>query len=214
MTNNPYQAPSSNLTNERANDFDDTHRLSVQGRSGRANYITFTFLYGVAIIVIMILIMLFAGFLFGALFGNNVFIVSMVGIVIGYVYLLSVFIRLQVRRLHDLNLTGWLVLLPLVLGFVSVIIPYRSSIYAGGAASALLLFLSLTQMVFGLFVTFWPGNPEANQYASPPKPPETWSVVIATIVVGLFSLLFVYYLFLLVGVGFDLRALESELSRF
>lgn len=180
MTNNPYQAPSADLTrdDEQNQLYDYSSRLSTKGREGRSNFIAFSTLY-TAIFLLAALVV--------SQLGNVGWLIG----ILGGVLFISIMIRLQIRRLHDLNLTGWLVVIPFVLNYLS---NYGGGLHSGsindmgldGATLAVFLAISAYFAALG----FIRGNPEKNQYADPPRPPATWAKVVAVIMSAL-MLLFV-----------------------
>ena len=122
--------------------------FDFQGRSRRSEYWWFTLFYVIVLIVL-------AALVFGlgmdwtteelnpiGIVGATALFVFLLGHAIGQ-------ISLAVRRFHDLNQTGWLVLLFAVLGAVPLI---------GGL-------ISLGQIIWFAF----PGTPGANKYGPDPK---------------------------------------------
>lgn len=81
-------------------------------------------------------------------------------------YLLS----LQIKRLHDLNLTGWLWIINLVpLLFIKQMISFTELthpdlLYFIGQ------FVSLISALFSFYVTFWAGTNGPNKYGEKPTP--------------------------------------------
>ncbi|MFZ1987498.1 MAG: DUF805 domain-containing protein [Minisyncoccia bacterium] len=77
-------------------------------------------------------------------------------------------IGLEVRRLHDLGLSGWFVLIFLV---ISVAIMLWGTVQIDGSlaykpwASVFLLI----SFIANLFISFWPGNKGENKYGPPVK---------------------------------------------
>lgn len=123
--------------------------FGFHGRLNRMRYL----IYGLALYAVLIVaLLLVAGSMFASMFNDGFPILSI--LFFGVVLLATMFFgfRYSVQRLHDMGLTGWLVLL----SFVPVI---------GGL------------VWFWLLV--WPGNKESNEYGPPSPPNSTLHQVIA-----------------------------------
>ncbi|MGL4673269.1 MAG: DUF805 domain-containing protein [Wohlfahrtiimonas sp.] len=109
--------------------------LSLEGRYGRLNYLNAGILVFLLVIGITFLVGLIVSGSSSAMGGSFIFTI------IGWLYFLVSF-RFSILRLHDLNLSGWY----LLLGFVPFI---------GG--------------LFSLYLLFAPGNEDRNDYGYPPR---------------------------------------------
>ncbi len=101
------------------------------------------------LLVLLLLLTIVAMPLLGALKHFGLFIGGLLSIVFGVVFNILT-LHIYVRRLHDLDLTGWLILLT----FVPVVGPYVGLAMAAG-------------------LLFWPGDRDANTYGAPPNADRT-----------------------------------------
>ncbi|HSX09625.1 MAG TPA: DUF805 domain-containing protein [Candidatus Saccharimonadales bacterium] len=93
-------------------------------------------------------------------------IVAVIFTLLSLPYLLS----LQIRRLHDLNLNGWLWIinfLPLI--FIKQLVSFSELLHPD-IWFVVANILSLVTGIFSLYVTFAPGTKGANTYGEPPLP--------------------------------------------
>jgi len=90
--------------------------------------------------------------------------VGIVAIILSIPYLLS----LQIRRLHDLNLNGWL----WTINFLPLVSLYTvlPGINTNAGWLVVTNIASLIASLFSFYVTLWPGTKENNKYGSPPLP--------------------------------------------
>lgn len=150
---NPYKAPSSNVSQTQDSQPYQPKIFSAQGRIGRLRYLA----YGVISYLVMIPFFALAGFLAAMLKGDSSEF-SLVGLsILGLVYvgLLVFMFILAKRRLNDLNQSGWL---------------------------SLLLLIPLVNFIIGLWLIFAPGKKQANNYGPHPIKNPTGIVLLATIV--------------------------------
>jgi uncharacterized membrane protein YhaH (DUF805 family) len=87
--------------------------------------------------------------------------IGIVLLIVSLPYLLS----MQIKRLHDLNLTGWL--------WVINIIPFFQNPFTLDITSTfgmIIVFLTFLSTIFSFYTTFWPGTKGANNYGDPPLP--------------------------------------------
>lgn len=152
---NPYQAPSADVEHEYdVVEYDDNGVFSFQGRIGRLRYWAYTIatilvsylIFGVAVALLMPAMMESGG---GEFDGMPIMFWVLYLAFIGV--LLVTGIMWGVRRLHDLNQSGWLWLLNLV---------------------------PIVNFFFGLYLLFAPGKEEPNQYGPPPPPNSIWNKII------------------------------------
>ena len=119
----------------------DWIKASYTGRIGRKHFAMLLLLLFVLTVVTMPIFGVFEQF--------GLFLGGLLSIVFGVVF--NIFtMHIYVRRLHDLGLTGWLILLT----FVPVVGPYVGLAMAAG-------------------LLFWPGNRDVNSYGVPPTPERT-----------------------------------------
>jgi len=107
MSDNPYQTPSGQLSNDNDLAFGEVSFFNPSGRINRLRY----WAHGMSMALLFYAIMA-VGFVFISVLG-----VAFIGwtiIVIAYISLLVYSFILVIQRLHDLNKTGWMSLLMLV----------------------------------------------------------------------------------------------------
>ncbi len=104
--------------------------------------------YGFAIMLVSSILMGVIGAIMGAQMDSPLYMLIM-GVI--YIAALVVSVMIAVQRLHDLDKTGWLYLLFLI---------------------------PIVNIIFGLYILFWPGSKGANRYGNPP-PPNSIGVIIA-----------------------------------
>lgn len=173
MTKNPYQAPSADLAREFDGEYRRSRLLSFQGRLGRANFISFSALSGLVIYGLSYLLFVSAI--------RAVGFVALIFLIIGFVCFFLIFIQLQIRRLRDLNVTGWLVLIPI--GFsllINFVVPY-ANVDVGLNSTIWNLLLWVVQVSYLAYLCYFPGSPSANAYGSPSHAPAMWSIIVAAI---------------------------------
>lgn len=144
-------------------DYHDEPFYSYRGRIGRLRFLAYNMVMGLLLYAVLLVFALVAAGLINAI-GNNGFLVVILVVVAlafaaGFVYATLV---PAIRRLNDMNYTGWLSLLMLV--------PYLN-------------------ILFFLFLALMPGTDGINDYGVPATPPTTRVKVAALFVpVGVFLL--------------------------
>ena len=145
-TENPYQPPAADLSKPFEGDTDRTSVFSPAGRFGRLSYIAWGALLYLAVLAVMAL--LAAAGLWDPTAQSGGITQALVGVpaaAVGFLF--------GIRRLHDMNATGWWILLSLV-PLVNI-------------GLALVLFLKA-------------GAPGANRFA-PPRPTPTWERILGIV---------------------------------
>lgn len=160
----PYTAPTANIERydaEADGQYNDSKFYSPTGRIGRIKYLLYPMGFMLCALLIFGLAMTALGG-FSALVGADgkasglpmsLIILSLLLILA----LLYINITSAVRRLNDLNRTGWL---------------------------ALLLFVPVISNFFPLYLIFAPGDKGRNDYGLPAEPPKTWMKVLAILMFG------------------------------
>ena len=155
MTNaNPYQAPTSDVTQAADNQPYQPQIFSAQGRIGRLRYLG----YGMISYLCLLPVLLVVGIISAisgesdGLGGASIF--GVVLIVVAYIALTVYSFMLAKRRLNDLNQSGWL---------------------------SLLLLVPLVNFIFGLWILFAPGKKERNNYGPHPVKNPIGIVILAAI---------------------------------
>lgn len=130
--------------------------FSFDGRLNRMRYL----IYALAAYVVMILTgLIVAGSMFHSMFRGDFPVFSVLLMVVVVLAMAFLGFRYSAQRLHDMGLSGWLVLLS---------------------------FVPLLGGLVWLWLSVWPGNRETNEYGAP-NPPN--SVIHQAIVLGLALLL-------------------------
>lgn len=147
----PYQTPRAGIEHSDKGTvvYNDSGVFSTSGRIGRLRYLA----YGIAIALgLLAVVMLLAGLLAAVLGEETGAVVGMgLGALVSVVILIFNII-LGVRRLHDLNMSGWMWLINLI-PFISIF--------------------------FALYMVFAPGKEGVNDYGNPPAPNPLWVKIAA-----------------------------------
>jgi uncharacterized membrane protein YhaH (DUF805 family) len=157
--------------------------FSFQGRSGRLGYLG----VGLSWIPIILVLALGTGLL-GAISPPLAFLGVLVFIVVIPAFLVS-YCAASVRRLHDLNLSGWWALLPIAVHLAAI--PLQADVYdtmrevaqqaqatgqamtledvppPSAANASLFLMAQAVGILYALGLSLWPGKDETNAYGPP-----------------------------------------------
>ncbi len=144
---NVYKIPDSDLVNKIDKEEYQPKVFSMSGRIGRLRYLAYSFLFNILTVVAIIILMFFASLLFN--FIEVDVAVDRVAGLVAMVMLTAAYFVLAKRRLNDLNKSGWLSLVGLI---------------------------PIINIFFILYVFFWPGTDERNDYGA--KPCENSSLII------------------------------------
>ncbi|MCB1042063.1 MAG: DUF805 domain-containing protein [Acidobacteria bacterium] len=150
----PYQAP---LVQSESAYREEPPLWSPNGRLGRLKY----FCAPIILVFVFYMFMFIVGIV-GAVLGEDVggMVVGIV-MLLGGIPVLAMNFILAIKRLHDLDTTGWV---------------------------SLLLLVPLINFILQLYLWFAPGQPHANQYGEVPEPPSAGWKVIFWIGIVLFAL--------------------------
>jgi uncharacterized membrane protein YhaH (DUF805 family) len=135
--------------------------LSFDGRSGRFAYWMFAFVW----------LLIWLAFLLGPLLLSSMIGISKIGS-IGFILLLLVTVissfAITVRRLHDLDLSGWVILIMIFLGILNFgLYIYREFVVDVSQAfflTFLITGLSIFLHTYYVLLMIWPGTDGANRY--------------------------------------------------
>jgi uncharacterized membrane protein YhaH (DUF805 family) len=175
-SSNPYQTPQTDVTAPPMAGVDQTGPFDAKGRFGRLSYIAWalaaSFLVNIVQFVVMMVIGVGAG-----VSGSSDAATAGGGIamVLTFVFALVVMvvtIIFFIRRLHDIDLSGWW---------------------------ALLMLVPLVNFVFGLYAVIKPGTAGVNRFG-PPRETRGWEQVVGIIGVVLMVLSLVALVGLLIVV--------------
>ena len=147
----------------------------IGGRSNRLGFfLESIFLIFINIILIPIIVLLFAFLILGNSgpatsttipYLNTVSIIFITIIIFISYYLTRRWIRLIVRRLHDIGLSGWHLIIPLVPNVLLAFLYIPTNL---SFALEILFYTLIT--LFYLFLLLYPGQKESNKYGNvPPK---------------------------------------------
>lgn len=144
---NPYAAPNADLSRADGQ-YDDTSVFSAKGRLGRLSYLAWSMTVGFAVALVFSVVL-------GAVGGldpENAATAAGANIILQLIAS-AVTIMFVIRRLHDINASGWW---------------------------ALLMLIPVVNMFFGLFLVLKRGSEEANRFG-PPRLTRGWERVVGFI---------------------------------
>jgi uncharacterized membrane protein YhaH (DUF805 family) len=128
---NPFETPQSELSTDDVLAFDETSPFSPKGRFGRAHYIAYIFgLY----LAMGLLVGLVAGISATAGGEGAGAIISMIVMGIGYIAIFIFGVIFMIRRLHDINWSGWFSILAFI-PIVNIIITIPALFFRGTKGS-------------------------------------------------------------------------------
>lgn len=141
---NPYQTPEGDVAVV-GQGFDKVRIFSTGQRLGRVRYLAYSALSSIALgVLLMLMVGMDALALSGTgELGAGMPVFSILAIVLYYVASVVIGVILGVRRLHDLDKSGWFWLLFLV---------------------------PIVNIGMAIYVLFFPGSPEANRFGAKPQP--------------------------------------------
>jgi len=153
---NPYQAPSAQVADINQ-EYSDLWVYTTEGRLGRLRYLAYSF--GLSFLIQMIATI--TGAISVVLPQEIGAILAMIILIVAYIMLIVTSIFIMIKRLHDVNRSGWLLLLLLV---------------------------PLINIILGLYMLFAPGTDGPNNFGPPPPPNSRAVVIAAFLMIGLFVL--------------------------
>jgi len=149
---NPYEAPQSEVADATQDLCGEIKVFSFKGRIGRIRYIGYSI--GLAMLIQMIMSMLM-GLIFSWFPPSQGTLTTIILPALITIPMLIISIMLTMQRLHDLNWTGWL---------------------------SLLMFIPGINFIFGLVLTFMPGNDSENRFGLKPPPNTMGTYVVALVI--------------------------------
>ena len=112
---NPYQTPSADLDHTPGFDGnDETSVFSPKGRFGRLSYLAWYMVVSLAFVLVAVVIALLGGFFAQAGPPADLPVVALLLLVPLGLFVAYILIVFAIRRLHDMNLSGWWLLLFLI----------------------------------------------------------------------------------------------------
>ncbi|SPL72483.1 DUF805 domain-containing protein [Acinetobacter stercoris] len=114
--------------------------LSPNGRFGRLSYLAWNCLIGLSISIVFYLISFIIPIPLLSIGENGISAAGLIILVIIYLITIYFSIIFLIRRIHDLNKSGWL---------------------------SLLILVPLVNIIFALYALFAPGTPGTNNYGAP-----------------------------------------------
>lgn len=147
-TLNPYQAPKGDLDTGTTG-IGEIKFFSSSCRIGRLRYLSHAALFGLAGYAALIpgALMLIPDMLAIKILGGLIMFAA-------YIFILYTSFLVGIQRLHDLNQSGWLILL---------------------------MFIPLANLGLLIFLVFVKGTQGINKWGNPPPPNKTWNIVLACI---------------------------------
>lgn len=148
---NPYHSTTLDLE-EGFEDYNEEPFYSRHGRIGRIRYLSYSVLLWLTMMAVLAVLSIISAILI-SLSGDTLTVI--ISIIMGVVYFFSSFVITflpAVRRLNDLNRTGWL---------------------------SLLLFVPFVNFLLWLYLVFASGDEGHNDYGAPALPPTTMHTVLA-----------------------------------
>jgi uncharacterized membrane protein YhaH (DUF805 family) len=146
--------------------------FAFSGRLGRLSFqaasLMLTALICLVMFVMIILLILFVGVSALSNFkglGGGIIITMVLMIGTPIVLMIVYMVTFYVRRLHDLNRSGWWLVLVVVIGLFSVVISFLSYTWIGYTATAV-------STLMGLYIALAPGTPGVNRYGPPRYTPD------------------------------------------
>lgn len=129
--------------------YDDSGIFSLKGRIGRLRYVAFSLVFA---LIALVPAMVIGGVVAGLMQGQEIAGVLSMGLIgIAYLAVIIYSVIIGVRRLHDLNMSGWMWLINLI---------------------------PLIGTFFALYMVFAPGKEDTNDYGNPPAPNPLWVKVV------------------------------------
>lgn len=152
---NPYSAPTADMLDyDEDFEYDTTPFYKASGRIGRVRFFAYTMMLVLCIMVVMFVMGILGAILLPIL-GESI------GAVLGVILMVAIWASMvyvnfapSIRRLNDLNKTGWISLLHLV---------------------------PLVNILLWLYLSFARGDEGVNDYGAPAEPPSTLMIILAVI---------------------------------
>lgn len=152
---NPYSAPTADMLDyDEDFEYDTTPFYKASGRIGRVRFFAYTMMLVLCIMVVMFVVGILGAILLPIL-GESI------GAVLGVILMVTIWASMvyvnfapSIRRLNDLNKTGWISLLHLV---------------------------PLVNILLWLYLSFARGDEGVNDYGAPAEPPSTLMIILAVI---------------------------------
>jgi uncharacterized membrane protein YhaH (DUF805 family) len=168
---NPYSTPESDLHRDLNHGQGDiTSPFSVKGRFSRYSFLAWNLILNIAILLVVIVVMGVTGGVANFLTVQDpnavmAFYTSGAGLILLAILFISFIVTIIffIRRLHDINMSGWW---------------------------ALLIVLPIVNLIFGLFVLVKKGTEGPNSYG-PTRATPTWEKVLGIISLIIIVLYFV-----------------------
>jgi len=131
--------------------------LSANGRFGRLSYLGWN---GLLLIILLICVFVITLLIPKSISEDPFSPLIIITFLIAYIPLIYFTFIFAIRRLHDLNVSGW---------------------------ASLLLLIPILNIILGICLTFVSGDSEENQYGTP-KQTQTWEKVLGWIYILIFPL--------------------------
>jgi len=156
----------------------DIKIFDAASRLGRARYFVYPMLIALMALPVALVIGIVAALAKSA-------VITILLTVLLYIFIITMQVVFSVRRLHDLNRSGWWALINVALFVTAIVcgIGQFEGIWVAIYGVALLLGLA-----YGLTLLFWPGTPGDNRFG-PPPPPNSTGIVVGAWIMGVLIVL-------------------------
>lgn len=139
--------------------------FDTKTRIGRLRY----FAYPIGLLLLVLPVFLIAGISFAA----NLKTLGVMLIALAYLFMIIMQIIFMIRRLHDMNTSGWWCLI--YFSFIPFLILVGMHLLAG-VLFFVYVVLMLANLVFVLILLFYPGTKDENRFGPPPPANSGWVI--------------------------------------
>ncbi len=158
-TTNPYVTPESEFIESDITEYSDVKFFGFSGRIGRIRYLAYL---TISYFIVLLAVGIFAGVMGGmsaAVGGESPAAGALGGVFVLlagvlYIGMFVLFLSFLIRRLHDIDWSGW---------------------------ACLLMFIPIVNMIMGLVIVFMPGTKGANRFGNQTPPNSILMTVIGLI---------------------------------
>lgn len=158
--------------------------FDTKTRIGRLRY----FAYPIGLLLLVLPVFLIAGISFAA----NLKTLGVMLIALAYLFMIIMQIIFMIRRLHDMNTSGWWCLI--YFSFIPFLILVGMHLLAG-VLFFVYVVLMLANLVFVLILLFYPGTKDENRFGPPPPANSGW------VIAGAWSYLSVFFIGILAAIA-------------
>lgn len=135
--------------------------LSFEGRTGRGGYFAFGFVW----------VLIWVAYMVGPFFISAYVSLPSLGVIGFFLLMFGMVVSsfaVTVRRLHDMDLSGWVILIMILLGIVNAgLVFYREFLFDSAQIfqlTTVMFFLGLFLHSFYVLLLVWPGTNGINRF--------------------------------------------------